>query len=329
MVSLSPSSSTGSLVSNVSYSWAYTERPKSTSDLDQNISNANPRGQRQKSISSSPCIHTCTIDKLEGREDRFDTMQGKNMIATLTVPILLFSSNIDGSSETLASVSATQWQERDVQNGSAQSTLKWSSFSWLNCLSIFRVTHFIDYILELAISFLSRLAERYPVLIGWTLIRALVEEQNSVDGCLPYSPYPTKSTQSTNLIMSITPNPEPSRGKIVKPFSKSRTTLSLHLTGYHEETEQFQDTEQFQRDLVSAQSEELLSPDIIVRDGSCHDTHGDWGHFAFYKEEDEGEEPPLFEPFNTLRDTFSRKSSMPQTLNKLDVVEEDCDEDDS
>lgn len=180
---------------------------------------------------------------------------------------------------------------------------------WLGLLYTIIVTLHIDSLLERAFAFLCSLVAHFPSIQDWELVRALLEEQDTSDGSIAFVEQIRQTSKTFRL--SVGDLLDPSKGGDVrgegtaaphsssKKMLKSRPSLSNSTLGFDQGVHPDPD------DCVAAQSDELFSPASVVLDDSADGPGDEWGHFAYY-DEDEDDFGNSADQFQFLRQPLER-----------------------
>jgi len=186
---------------------------------------------------------------------------------------------------------------------------------WLGLFYSIIVALHIDFVLERTIAFLCSLAAHFPSIQDWELVQALLEEQATADG-RSASVRQIRQTAETfrlsvgDLIGPTNGNTQGSNESVIHTSAqmlKSRPNLSSSMLGFDQGV--YPDP----GDCVAAQTDKLFTPASVVVDECADDPDDEWGHFAYY-DEDEDKYGDSADQFQFLR----------QPLEKVD---EDSNED--
>uniref|UniRef100_A0A7S2A1R7 Uncharacterized protein n=1 Tax=Trieres chinensis TaxID=1514140 RepID=A0A7S2A1R7_TRICV len=302
MVSITPASSSTSLASAVaSASVVYPRKTKSASELEY-ISQKVPRKKHSCSVVS---IRTDAYCSDWVREEFLQRKERCSLAPTVSLSILRKTT---ASNSSIVN-SQMKNQSQNLSKRDPQDLPRKQPGHWLRLFSTLIISLHIDYVLEQIVSFISTLVKVCPELREWSVIRALLDDHGEVDGIfapqrrMVWKMVSTASTTNSSRLGNSNND---------RTFSISSSSSSV----YNEEH-----FAKLRKDMKAVQSDDILSPAMVKTDGDLDDANDDWGHFAYYEEEDEYQVLNPIGPFRSSGIGLRRRKSM-KSMKKLDVVEE-------
>lgn len=157
---------------------------------------------------------------------------------------------------------------------------------WLGLFHTIIIALHIDFLLEQVITFLCSLSTQFPSIRECELVKALLEEQDPTDGSIASVRQIRQTAETFRLSMGELldsakgderPNDRHSSTKLLK----SRPNLSSSTLGFDQGVHPDPD------DCAAAQCDQLFSPASVVVDEDADDPGDEWGHFAYYNEEED------------------------------------------
>lgn len=179
---------------------------------------------------------------------------------------------------------------------------------WLGLFYTLVVALHIDALLERAVAFLCSFAAHIPAIQEWELVRALLEEQET----LAFVRRVRHTSETFRLSVGYLLDPTQGKGgrqREASPRQSSSSTVLKSRPNLSSSTLGFDEGEHPDLDhCAAAQSpDKLFTPaSVVVEESAGSPGEDEWGHFAYYDEDDDDFGDSSADQFQCLRQPLQR-----------------------